>query len=733
MPMPDPQTTFSGPTQAGSGQPSRLTSMGQADDLAAWLLSPHRDRIVVVGSVPPGEPDPGFDVARVARDHADRVEVYVLPFGELTGRLTSHLPQDCGLAGSGVRLYPVLRKWQHAPVAAPLVRRRPASATDEVGAQLDRALQSVLTQDAVPGPRPLDAAPAEFTADGLKRVLTTEAQAVALARFLVNPQRTLPVLAVTVHPDMSEPYVQSATLAQELEGLAAVVELTADATYGLTDGLGDKRYSVFYGACRVYPVGAEWLQDMYRAPLHMTTSWTAARRLTPALLDDALVAAHQAGLLQPSAVRKDDRRVEAKVIGPTSELHVLLRLPDGAQALMRAAELRLGVPIDRLVGKGQRLAGRARRAGALWQFLPDPVDERPELRAQELLPDGSLALASVAHVEADTAVLHLHPDVAGALEQGDPDEDLRDLLDVGDVVVVRVSWEDGEPVLELAEPGHGAGTADVHALPVLPGGPPWLRPDDLLARRAEETLAEEAAQEDAVPVPAPPAEPAPAEPAPAPAAPARAGRTAPASAPAAPAARSAVPEAEVTRYRRQLEDAKATIAQYEDRHRRLERHLERVKEQARSARAAARRGKGAGQAAPRPVFADPHRQLRHEIWLAYLDRFPEQERALRELPEDYSFGPEFVATLEQLRVVSREKVVEVLVEVLLALDAELDGRELHPWREGRGGAQQQRPDGAVAWRVALQRGTPGARRMKYWRHPGGRVEFDSVGHHDDGL
>jgi hypothetical protein len=706
MPMPDPQTTFGGPTQAGSGQPSRLTTMGHIDDLAAWLLSPHRERIAVVASVPVGQPGPGIDAAAVAKGHADRVEVYVVAFGSLTGRLASHLPADCGLGAGGVRLYPVLRKWQRAPVAAPLVRSRvPGAAGQDLGVQFDQVLASVLAQDAVPAPQPRHPAPVAFEPDGLKRVLSTESEAAVLARFLVDRNRPVPVLVVTAHPDVAGPYVDAAALAHELKGLAAVVELTPDATYGLTNGLGDKRYSVFYGACRVYPVGAGWLHDMYRAPLHMTTSPAAARRLTPALIDDALMAAHDAGLLKPAEARSDDRQVEATVVAPLSELDVLVRLPDDAQASMRLAELRLGVPIDRLLRKGQRLAGRARRAGLLWRFFPDPVADEPDQRAQALLPEGAVVLAKVEYVEPSIAVLLVHPEVAGTM-QDDSAEDLRDLLDVGDVVLVRVAWQDGELACTFPD-GQALEGRDAPvplSMPVLPDGPPWLTLADLAARGAEEPAAVEA-------------EPPPTVELPQPVVPAQA----------------LLPDPEVATLQRQLTDAKAAVAGYEDRLRRVEQHLERVQEQAKSARAAARRSKGAKPTAPRPVYADPHRQLRHEVWLAYLERFAEPERALRVLPEQYDIGPDFVPTLGRLREVSREKVVEVMVEVLLAIDAELDGRDLHAWGESRTGPQLQRADGALAWRVALQRGAPGARRMKYWRHPGGRVEFDSVGHHDDGL
>ncbi len=58
-----------------------------------------------------------------------------------------------------------------------------------------------------------------------------------------------------MHPAADGPYLDSRHIADELRGLAAVVVVEADATYGLTDTLDDKQLSVFYGAGRVYPTG----------------------------------------------------------------------------------------------------------------------------------------------------------------------------------------------------------------------------------------------------------------------------------------------------------------------------------------------------------------------------------------------------------------------------------------------------------------------------------------------
>ncbi len=50
--------------------------------------------------------------------------------------------------------------------------------------------------------------------------------------------------------------------------------------------------------------------------------------------------------------------------------------------------------------------------------------------------------------------------------------------------------------------------------------------------------------------------------------------------------------------------------------------------------------------------------------------------------------------------------------------------------------RERRSDGASAWRCALQKDTPGARRLHWWRVPAPGdeldfIEFAQVGHHDD--
>lgn len=99
----------------------------------------------------------------------------------------------------------------------------------------------------------------------------------------------------------------------------------------------------------------------------------------------------------------------------------------------------------------------------------------------------------------------------------------------------------------------------------------------------------------------------------------------------------------------------------------------------------------------------------------------------------FVLGEGFLDSLAGLQGVSRDKVVAVVVEVLAGVAKDLSGREQHPLRTGSGGddPQRVRDDGAKAWRVALQRETPNARRLHYWERADGTVEPARVGVHDD--
>jgi hypothetical protein len=130
------------------------------------------------------------------------------------------------------------------------------------------------------------------------------------------------------------------------------------------------------------------------------------------------------------------------------------------------------------------------------------------------------------------------------------------------------------------------------------------------------------------------------------------------------------------------------------------------------------------------AFADPEDQFRHEVYLSWARRIAKGDKAGRQLAP-YVVGERFLVSLGSAGV-DRAKVIDVVVEVFTGLAAELDSRELHRLRTAGGGDSPPvvRPDGATCWRVSLQRSTPSARRLHYWRTNSG-FELSRVVLHDD--
>lgn len=173
---------------------------------------------------------------------------------------------------------------------------------------------------------------------------------------------------------------------------------------------------------------------------------------------------------------------------------------------------------------------------------------------------------------------------------------------------------------------------------------------------------------------------------------------------------------------------------------RLDRSERRAEQQAtalRKARQEATRlrhrlGDAGGDAAEERYFVGAEEQLRFEVLVEWARAIPAAEKSVRPLAE-HLVGPRFLDSLTDVEGVSRERIVWTLVMVLTGLAPEMNGLQVHRLRSGAGGDDPVRPrdDGAVCWRVSLQVNTPSARRLHYWKLPGGTYELSRVVLHDD--
>lgn len=132
----------------------------------------------------------------------------------------------------------------------------------------------------------------------------------------------------------------------------------------------------------------------------------------------------------------------------------------------------------------------------------------------------------------------------------------------------------------------------------------------------------------------------------------------------------------------------------------------------------------------RPAFSDPQEQLRHEIWLQWLQQIPETDRPSKPL-RAYTVGTDFLDSLT-VQKVTRARLLVVVVDVLTGDVFGHPARHPHQQQETKsGGKPLVRSDGATAWRCRLKTGTPSAPRLLWWELRDGSIELGRVALHDD--
>ncbi len=619
--------------------------------------------------------------------------------------------------------------------------------------------------------------------------LTTPADAAALAARLQDPGRGWPVVVISTPAGSSRPYVDPETVLDQVTGWAEVVVVpTGDVSWAFSDAM-PPHTQVYGGASRVYPVGLGWVRDVRQSPLRFAYSADEGERVRGRLVHDALAAAARAGLT--TARPTGAARPAVGTVRLLTAARAIVVLDDGTRAAV-AEELTLpGVPVERLLRPGMEVSGILDPATGLLDITGMIPSRDARLRlVHATYKPGSVVLGRVVAVADDTVTIAVAPDVEAHVRRahvtGTELDRLTDLFTVGEVVAARVVPSPGVS-LRLDDVDDST-DAPLPAISLLPGGPPWLEPAGKggappagmphpPAAAPPPATGEPGATagEPAVPAGAPaprPRRPSPAD--------LRAGRTPPpvpsppgASSSGAPpssaatsssgasstadrkaAARSLSLSLEAERAqtaaltqraeaaeRRALEfeaevhGLRRELARFAEEQRTHEAEVRDLRTRLREAKRAERRAvtTAAGAGAPEAEFLDPVERFRHDVYLTWATEVPAVEKAARPLP-DYVVGPKFLASLDQVHGVSRERVLTVVVWVLTGQAPYLHGLQLHPLRSGTGGDDPVRvrdADGATAWRVSLQVNTPSARRLHFWRLTDGRVELARVVVHDD--
>lgn len=485
-----------------------------------------------------------------------------------------------------------------------------------------------------------------------------------------------PIVVLTIRDGEQEPLVPVDDLAGQIGDAAEIVALSPDATFWLTDRLGDRMLSVHSGWSRVYPPSPDWRTNPHLAPRFAPPLMRDRRRIVEQIVAAVLSAAYRGGGFSAEPAPAGAVSTIAVVKGVLSPTQVLVETAEGKQAVMQTHRLALGVRAERLVRKGQRFEGRVLHPhGQLWgEFSPDPVVDNAERRAREFAGAGIVTSGLVAGISRGSIRVLLHPDIEVQISRGEG-EDLTSMAGEGDVVTVEVVPLDEGYLADFS------GDEPAPAMSLLPGGPPWLLPED--EGRMEPS-----------------------------AAPAEAGETLDES----PAGMSG--------------DAVAALEELEQTQRRLDQAERIIRDLRRELRVTRR------VSLPK-VYTDAESQLRLELWLAYLTNVGEADRGAYPWPARFRVARSFIDTADQLirsGGITRERIVLVCAEVICGWAKNIPNRNVKPWMDPSDGKPETRArDRAVAMRVRLQVGAHAARRLKYWQMPSGEIELDSVGVHDEGI
>lgn len=576
----------------------------------------------------------------------------------------------------------------------------------------------------------------------MRRVETDEA-ASALADRLNGSERDRPVVVVTTPSGESEPWIDVREIERQVGDLAEVYLMpTGPFTWSFSNKMPSMT-QVFGGAGRVYPVGHKWATDLRASPLRFAYQAEEGPRATDQLIDDAMSMAALAGLTTDQ--RKSRRRRLDGVVARIVANRALVKLSNARLGNVSPGLAVPGVDVERVLSEGQSVFGWFDEDNS-WFDVREMVVP-PDVALTSYAP-GDVVLAEVGEVNESSTELFLHPLVPVQISRdevsGNDRDDLRTLMTRGEVVAARIVAAGPNWRLSMADVDDDEEPAAAAAL--LRGGPPWLVPptDGYVEELAEEpeplVFVPDTRQplDATVPVEAPPPttptprpnprlldpnrrhlEPDPVQPS--------------AAVRAAPPGEVDRARQEVDALRRELDGFRQEVqllrherATFDARNQHLERQLADQRSRLRKAK------RPAGDVNP-VVFANAEQGFRYAVLTAWARRTPTAEQAVLPLP-DFGIGPHFVASLERLEGIAREKVADVVFEIVTNRAKDLASRELHQYRESEAGgasAVHRSKDGATLWRASLQSKTASARRIHFWQGPRGDIELWHVGLHDE--
>ena len=700
-----------------SNTPITLGDIVGVQLLVAYLRDPSRKRPVVVLTVAKGQRAPYVDVTQLATQAAGRADIVVMPGDGLTRAFSNAVGPEAGAYRGACRVYPAGRTWESDPRSVPLRMTRD---DDEIKRLPDLVADDLKNALAAPPPRTTSPTPATTKAAATPAsapagtppalphpspdapappaLITTAEASDALAAYLVSARRTRPVVVVSRSTAATSAYIDVGRLRDDLTGLADVCEIANPAASWAFSRAVPPMCQVYGGAGRAYPVGRGWIDNPHSSPLRFAFGMADRADTTRRLVADAMRMSNR-GEYTTAARVEVTHPVSGVVIGTAGD-RGLVQLSSGDSATLWPELTEPGLPAERLFAKGMEVQGNL-----------DPATRRIDVRGMRqdaatavaaYRPDDTI-LVRVAEVSQDACSVELFPgllvQIFGQDATDDIEPDLREVMTPDETLPALLVARDGDEwMLSLVEADDAEAARPAPA--VLTGGPSWLTPPQ--------------------PKPAPPAPSSPGTPEP------DTGDT------------EFADDNDYTRgLRLENQQLAGMLAGAEARVSELEAQLEGSRTQRRESM---RRRRWADRQASqelqdqrdKELFLDEREQFNFEVNLAWARMIPAADKEANPL-RPWHYSDHFFDTLHEVQGVSRDKIVEVVVHVLIGRAADLTSRGLHQLRTGPGGDDpvRTRAGGETCWRVYLQTNTPSARRLHYWKCKDGSIELSSIRQHDN--
>ncbi|GAB3796088.1 hypothetical protein GCM10028798_05730 [Humibacter antri] len=661
------------PSRLGSSTLTAITTADAVDDLAHGLYDEHRTQPWVVVTTPFESGDPHHDVDALVEQVGSVARVFTVETGALTHRLSDLLPLKLGVFGGAGRSFPV--GFSSATTIAESMLRFPSTAVRR-------------------GPERLS--PDPHATDRLAADTLTHAYGAGLF--------------VETHADES---VRSGGTVTGVAGSRAIVDLDSGEPAAIAEEL-------------TYP------------PIPL--SWVVApgQRVT-GVLDRG---SHRLGVELPTP---GDAELTDRFAHHGVTLVLVLETDAGGATLALHPRLRHNVTTwdishnrmdraDGLLSPGDVVPARVQHLsdGTLHLSLWDVDDDEPIVPPLALTAGGPPWLAEgrplpvAGDRAAQDARARVFPQVPAP---GSPSNDGTAFAPT-DAEPVEVASGAAEPVEVASDPAAAvdvasdpsiadAGTAQgpIHAVPGPGPRPAAAAPDTAHSARSGKTLVHTLSQTIAA-------------------------RDAKLRELQQQLRSVGTPSAEVKRLRGDLQrleltkdELAAKLSSAETARIRLAEQLRATQKQLRGARRTASTTNTPSQASRRERGPDDESWLRHEVLSAWVARVPASDKQARPIPDPgrWAFGPDFATSLEKLDDGQFDKVIRRIVDIVTSPPSAARSWNEHALRSGVGGDDPAvvRADGARSLRVEVERNTPSARRLHYWRLPDGGVEFSRVVVHDD--